>query len=196
MKTIGTTFCIVACVAVAWTHSVPAQQPRPAAARKAEKRIGADEARQAERALEFAREHHPELARLVGQLRKSKPAQFKSAVRHLIQSQERLERLQTRSPERYETALEAWKLDSRIRLLAARMTMSEDPELEAELRTVLRQRTDLRLRQLSEERDRLSTRLKRIEETISRIESDPEAAAARDLERVKKNLTRQSRGGN
>ncbi len=162
-------------------------------AKKSKKRAAATNRRQAEEALEFARIHHPEVARLVTQLRKTKPDQFKSAIRHLIDSKERLERIQIRSPERYDTALEAWKLDSRIRLLAARMTMSGNPELEAELTTALLQRTELRLRQLSDERERLTARLKRIDESISRIESDPEAAAAWDLKRVKKQLHAKSR---
>lgn len=213
MKSAATIILMAAtCLAVVWTQSAGAQQSRSSKAsadqkpratadeqqvKKSQKQTAAARTREhTEQALEFAREHHPELASLVSKLQKGKPAQFKSAIRHLVQSQERLQRIQLRSPERYELALEAWKLDSRIRLLAARMTMSDDPELEAELKTILRQRTELRLQQLSEERDRLKTRLERIEENIARIESDPEAAAARDLERVKRNLAKQSSRGN
>jgi len=198
MKSLGAIISIAA-ICFGFVAGADAQQPRAEATpeqkaqpnttetkkSKSERRAAAAKA---EQALAFARQHHPELARLVSQLRKTRPAQFKSAVRHLVQSQERLERIQVRSPERYDGALEAWKLDSRIRLLAARMTMSDNPDLVAELKNVLLQRTDLRLRQLSEERDRLTARLKRIEENISRIENDPEAAAARDLKRVKKQV--------
>ena len=140
-------------------------------------------------ALKFAQLHHPELERLLGHLERSNPAEYKRAVRKLYQDSERLARTAERSPERYELELEAWKLDSRIRLLVARMSMSSgNDELDGRLKELLQERVDLRLRQLQTERERLETRLSKVAETIDEIENDPEEAALKDLQRVKRSL--------
>lgn len=146
-------------------------------------------------AIAFAREHHPELADLVTELQKSNPAEFKTAVRDLAHAKQRLEKIRDRSPDRYQFALEGWKLDSRLRLVAARMSMSDDPGLEAELNELVRQRVNLRLQQLQDERSKLQNRiaqstdrLQKVEQSIASIEQDRDAAAAEDLERIRKSV--------
>lgn len=139
-------------------------------------------------ALKFAQLHHPELEKLLVHLEKSNPAEYKRAVRRLYQDSERLARTAERSPERHELELDAWKLDSRIRLLVARMSMSDNVELDGQLKSLLHERVQLRLQQLQSERERLQARLANIDESISQIESDPEAAAIKDLQRVKRSL--------
>ncbi|MGH7127070.1 MAG: hypothetical protein ACREJB_08205 [Planctomycetaceae bacterium] len=139
-------------------------------------------------ALEFAREHHSELAELLAQLRRGDRPQYQKAVRELFQTRERLERLRERQPERYELSLDEWKLDSRIRLLAARMTMSDDAAIEEELTEALRQRVDLRLEILKLDRERTAARLEKLNAAIAEIESSPDAAALKDLQRLKKSL--------
>ena len=140
-------------------------------------------------ALKFAQLHHPELERLLARLENNNPAEYRRAIRKLYQDSERLARTAERSPDRHELELDAWKLDSRIRLLVARMSMSSDSEkLDSQLRTLLQERVDLRLRQLRAEQERIESRLARLTETIEEIESDPEAAALRDLQRVKRSL--------
>lgn len=144
-------------------------------------------------ATEFARRHHPELADLLTRLKDRNPRQYDQAVRQLFQTSQRLARVRDRDPERYEVALEAWKLDSRIRLLAARMTMRGDSQLEEELAELVRARADVRLRQLAEERDRLTERLDRIDAMIERIGNNPEAATKRELQRIKRSLAGRGR---
>jgi hypothetical protein len=139
-------------------------------------------------ALTFARLHHPELAELLVQLKKNRPAEYQRALRDLFQASERLARIEEKSPERYELTLEAWKLESRSRLLAARMTMSDDPALEAELKATLLQLVDVRVRELKLERERIAQRVEKIDEMISAIEADREAAALEDLLRMKRTL--------
>ncbi|HUG92975.1 MAG TPA: hypothetical protein VML55_19195 [Planctomycetaceae bacterium] len=141
-------------------------------------------------ALKFAQLHHSQLEKLLVHLQNSNPAEYKRAIRQLYMDSERLARTAERSPERHELELDAWKLDSRIRLLVARMSMSSSGsvELDSQLKALLEQRVDLRLRQLQSERERLETRLSRLNETIENIEANPEEAALKDLQRVKRSL--------
>jgi hypothetical protein len=84
--------------------------------------------------------------------------------------------------------LELWKVDSRIRLLAARMTMSEDPALEGELKAVLHGRLQIRLQQLRAEQERLAARAARVSEMIADFERDPEGRIERDLNRIRRSI--------
>jgi hypothetical protein len=145
-------------------------------------------------AMTFARLHHPELAKLVTKLKKRKARQYDQAVRQLFQTSERLARTRDKAPDRYELSLESWKLDSRIRLMAARMTMSTNSRLEEELKELLRAKASVRLRQLTKERDRLAERLQRVDALIQRIDSDPDASMKKELQRIKRSfLARGSR---
>ncbi|MBW3541844.1 MAG: hypothetical protein KY476_16370 [Planctomycetes bacterium] len=139
-------------------------------------------------ALKFAQIHHPELEKLLLSLKKVNEREFDRAVRRLYQDSERLARIRERLPERYEAELEAWQLDSRIRLLVARQTMSDDPELDGKLKELLLKRVELRAEQARHERERLKNRLDKLNETIEQIEADPLDAALKDLERVKHSL--------
>jgi hypothetical protein len=139
-------------------------------------------------ALAFAREHHPELAELLQRLRKSDRDAFEKAVRDVFQASERLARLQENDPERYELALQSWTLDSRIRLLAARSTMSNDPGIEGQLRELLHERQNVRIAMLQLERERLQTRLERINGQIEQWESNPTAVVENDLARIKREM--------
>ncbi len=148
-------------------------------------------------ALGFARQHHQELADLLRQMKLHKRSilQYRRAVRQISAARDKLERIKQRSPDRYRLELERWKLDSRIRLLAARMTMSKDASFEDELKDLLLERTNIRLQQLKQERERLQkylgraeTRLLRIEKDIELSETDPEAAAQKDFKQIIKSL--------
>ena len=85
----------------------------------------------------FAERHHPELARLLGRLRETNPEEYKKAIQELFATSERLARLMGRTPERYELELAAWKVDSRIRLLAARSAMGESADRREALKELL-----------------------------------------------------------
>jgi hypothetical protein len=144
-------------------------------------------------AMTFARLHHRELADLLSQLSRTNPREYERAIRQLFQASERLARLQERSTaERYDAELEAWKLDSRLRLLAARLTMSDDPALEAELKAALRKRDEIRLELLRLERERLAERLTKLDaqiESISRaLEAGAENVSHQDFDRLKMRL--------
>ncbi len=120
--------------------------------------------------LEFARSHHAELAGLLESLKNNAPNEYQSAIIDLDRTRERLERSRKSNPERYELELAEWKASSRIRLLAARLAMGGDTTLEAELKVALRERYDLRIQLLQEERLRLQKKVTKLEESIAEQE--------------------------
>jgi hypothetical protein len=184
------TFGIALPLSLALVAFAPAQeaQRKPADGKKAAKKaIELDEAQETG-AVAFAREHHPELAELLSQLKMSNRREYAQAIRELSNASTRLDRIKRQTPDRYDAALDAWKLDSRIKLLAAKSSMAEDPALEVELKDALKQRIELRLRELTAERDRLNARLKNLERQIQTIAANPAAAAEKDLDRIKASI--------
>ncbi|REJ91517.1 MAG: hypothetical protein DWQ29_05640 [Planctomycetota bacterium] len=135
-------------------------------------------------ALEFARDHHPELADLLDQLRATNPKGYRNAIREVARDRARLERIEERNPERYELELKAWTIDSRIRLTAAQSVMGDADEARVRLRDLLVERNVVKLELLRFERQRLSDRLERIDASIERLESDPETTADRELDQL------------
>ncbi len=131
--------------------------------------------------LAFAKKHHPELAVLLTQLRESRAREYKAALADVNRTRERLERAAERQPERYPLELAEWQVNSRIRLLVARLAMSDDPALEAELRTALKERQAIRMQLLQEEQERLSERLARVEKLIRQQTDQEQEIVERDF---------------
>jgi hypothetical protein len=181
LKTMAFTALFAACASPAWAGDAPTMRGVPGITAERE-----------QAAIEFAREHHPELATLIDKLSRENRREYDRAVRELAQTVDRLARLKKQSQPQYELSLAAWKLDSRARLLAARMTMSQDPGLEDELVTVLRDRADVRLREYQLERRRLEDRLKKVDAAIESL-ADKNLAADKDLQRIKRTLARSRR---
>ena len=142
-------------------------------------------------AMTFAKLYHPELAALLVGLERHNRAAYHRAVRQLYQTSERLARMKERlSPERFDLELRAWRLDSRIRLLAARVYLSKrkNPKREAELSEALLERVEVRLERLRRDRKRFQSRLVKINENIHAVEADRQKAANQFLKRVKRGL--------
>jgi hypothetical protein len=144
-------------------------------------------------ALVFAREHHAELAALIEKLRRDNRRDYDRAIRELSQASERLTRLKKQSAEQYDLSLAAWKLDSRTQLLAARMTVSQTPALEAELKQLLAERADVRLEEFKSERARLQDRLTKLNTSIQALETDKNAVVDKDLLRIKRSVAARTR---
>lgn len=115
-------------------------------------------------AMEFARIHHPELFRLLEQLQKSRPDEFQKGIRDLHVQTQGITKLKERNPARYESQLEAWKLDSQIRVLVARWSRSKEPELKTQVRTLLAERQHLRMKHIEQEEKRLQEQLRKLQE--------------------------------
>jgi hypothetical protein len=132
----------------------------------------------------FAARHHSELSGLLEQLKETNPDGYEKAIQELFATSERLARLMERRPERYELELAVWKVDSRIRLLAARSAMGENEGRRQALKKLLLEKNDLRLQLLQLDRQRAAARLERLDASIAELQNDSEAVADAELERL------------
>lgn len=137
-------------------------------------------------AIQFAQQHHPELAELLSLLKASHPEQFTKAIRELDRTRERLEKAKDNDTDRYAILLREWQIDSRVRLLAARLTMSTSEELALELRQALTERHDVRLQLLTYDREKSKTRLQKMDEQIAEHVQNREVSIDREFDRIKK----------
>ncbi|HLQ44009.1 MAG TPA: hypothetical protein VK137_04710 [Planctomycetaceae bacterium] len=144
-------------------------------------------------AVLFAQQHHAELAELLNRLQASHREQYTKAIRELDRTRERLEKVRERDADRYAILLREWQLDSRVRLLAARMTMGGTPELETELRQVLLERHDVRLQLLTYDRERSKTRLTKLDEQIVEHVQNRETDVDREFDKIKRNADTRKR---
>ena len=162
-------------IALALVPPAAAEERPPAPKREAATRREPTAEQQAA-ARSFAREHHPELEALLARLERQSRGEFAAAIAELDRTRERLDKLATSQPERHATELEVWKLTSRIRLILARMAVQADPQMERELRSLVNQRQELRLRPLRAEQERLEKRLTKVRGQVAAHDTDPAAA--------------------
>jgi hypothetical protein len=147
---------------------VGGSEPSRSAKKAKPKRSGAVTAEQQKEVVRFVRQHHAELADLLEHLRSSSPVGYDKAIRDLWKARERLMQINERDRTRYELELDAWVIESKIQLLVARMAMKDDDVLREELRSLLGQRVDLKLRLLLGERERHLERLRKLDEQVDR----------------------------
>jgi hypothetical protein len=143
-----------------------------------------DEQRQA--AMTFAEQNHPELARLLEQLQKSRPNESARAIKELTQQIQALERLREKSPARYASQLEAWQHESQIRVLMARWARSHDAELETQIRELLKARREARLAQLRSDKERLLEQQQKIEQQLAAMEQPEDELVDKEWEQLSK----------
>lgn len=136
--------------------------------------------------MAFASEHHPELARLLEHLRKSRPHEFQRAARELNQQIVMLEKLREKNPARYEHQLQLWKNDSQIRVLVAKWSLSKDEAIEQQIRQLLQQRRDTKVAQLKAEQKRLVEQLQKVEKQLKTISEMPDSQIDREWEQLAK----------
>lgn len=137
-------------------------------------------------AMAFATEHHPELARLLEQLEKSRPHEFARAMKDLNQQLLQLERTREKNPIRYEAQLESWKLESQIRVLTARWSLSRDAELETQIRSLLKQRRETKIAQLKADKERLIEQQRKIDEQLTALSDPMDSQVEKEWEQLSK----------
>lgn len=138
-------------------------------------------------AFTFVREHHPELANLLEQLKADDRIEYRRAVVELFAASERLAQIQENNPARYELELRLWKLNSRIHVLAARLSMGIDPAADDELRRALADELLVRQQLIQLERDRAAVRLGNLEKQLETLRRDEPTQIEQRRERVLKN---------
>jgi hypothetical protein len=141
----------------------------------------------------FVQKHHPALLELLIHLKESLPKEYQQAIRDLSRTQERLSQYESRDPQRYELELKLWQAQSRGQLLAARLQMSGDEKLREELRATIREEYDLRITLLKHERDRLTTRVEKLDEQIEKQEKNRDSAIEREFALLTKPMSGPSR---
>ena len=137
-------------------------------------------------AFKFARVHHQELAELLKKLDEDMTSEYDKAIRQIHLVHERLERIKKRSPEDYKLQLSVWKVDSRIKLLAARMTMSSDEKLVVEMENLLQHKIKLKEQQLVFDRERAEARIERIDNQLETIRSNRQEYLEKELARYQR----------
>lgn len=140
-------------------------------------------------ALAFAGEHHPELKTLVESLKAANPGGYKKAIHDLHRTSDRIGKLNNdKSKARYDHELALWKLDSRIRLTAARSAMKDTDELRAELKSLVEQRQALNLQWLKADRERTAARLAKLEGELKAAEEKAPQAVDAEVDRLLKSV--------
>ena len=143
--------------------------PKPAPKKEKPKAPAAVTTQQEAEVMQFLRQHHTELAELLGHLQLSRPADYTRAVRDLWHARERLRQFEKGDGDRYELELQSWVIQSKIQLLVARLAMSDSPALRDELRGLLADQLDLKVRSMQIERDRTAERLRKLDEQLQRL---------------------------
>lgn len=139
-------------------------------------------------AIEFARTHHPELADLIQRLKKHKPREYKRAIRDLDTTLTKLDRFKNRDSDRYRLTLERWEVDSRIRLLAARVSIMGSSDDQSELKTLLKQRMDLQLELLKHEKTMAEKRVQKLDKSIADIEQNHDKLVDAELTKINRSI--------
>lgn len=131
--------------------------------------------------MTFVKQHHPELADLLVQLKSSSSKEYEKGVRELFRASERLAQIQERDLEQYELELKLWQAQSRVQLLSARVKMSDSKDLREQLKLALSEQLDLRLALLRRERERLSDRVGDIDLQLQKMEGNRKQLIDRQL---------------
>ena len=143
-----------------------------------------DDARRTE-LLEFVRENHPELERLIDLLKEKRPAQYEAALRSLDKSVANLNLIKENHSElRYNQALDDWKLRSRIQLLSAQLSITDTPSRRQQLQGLIARQIDNRTKQLKAEAEKTSKRLEKLEAMIANLETNRDVEIQRQLDAV------------
>ena len=176
------------------TEAKTGKNAKPNAAAKAERNATSAKAHAATKitpereaaAIAFAGQNHPELSLLLANLKQNNPTEYHAAVVELDRIVERLTSLKPKNVTQHDSELAHWKMDSRIRLMAARLTMSDNPALEAELKAAVREKVELTLTERKAERERLQRRVEKLDQTIVELSAKLDEVAEKEFAALKR----------
>jgi hypothetical protein len=137
-----------------WQAAVAADEPVAAASQ--------DEREQ--RVLSFVEAHQPELAKVLANLEKRKPAEYDRAIEELDRSVQPLTTGKAKDPRLHELDVRAWQARTRVELLGARVMAGKEAkgegkekdreELERQLREAIAAELDIRAERLTYRKQR------------------------------------------
>lgn len=165
-------------------------KPVPASKKSRAKAVAEVTAEQQAGVRAFLQQHHAELADLLGHLQRARPAEYARAVRDIWHAAERLRQFEKGDRDRYELELQSWVVQSKIQLLAARLAIQDSPTLREELRHLLADQLELKMRLAQMERERTAERLRRIDEQLQRLTNQRTEILEREFSTVTKNAER------
>lgn len=141
--------------------------------------------------LEFVKEHHPELVKLLQHLKKNRRGEFHEAMLDLDRSEQRISLFKDRNPQRYQIELNLWKTRSRIRMLVAQLSVEDNQRQQRQLKQEVSQFFKLRKQQLLSDKERTEERLNRINENIEKFDSEGDELIERQFQAYLRNAERQ-----
>lgn len=144
-------------------------KPKPAVKAAAKiKKVSAE--REAE-LLEFVQQHHAELATLLQTLKTAQTKDYAAAISDLDREIRHLDQIRKRSPAQFDAELKVWMARSRVRLLSARMLMSESEELKEELKSQLRELRQLEVAALQLEIGSVQQSIDKQQQKLQKLQS-------------------------
>ncbi len=144
-------------------------------------------------ALAFVRNHHAELERYLDLLRERYPQQYKAAITDISQRAVRFDELKRRNQSLYESSIKDWKLESRIKLLAARNAMDPSDRLQNQIKELVQEQLLLRVQRLQEEKTRLEERLDRVSQQLDEAQQPNSEAVEKRVKLLTQQAERQLR---
>lgn len=148
-----------------------------------------------QKALEFIDEHQPKLKKLMEFLKSKQPESYQQALKELGRSQQRLENLEKRDLELYRIELDLWVVRSRLRLLAAEMSVAkakDTTDRTKELTELIEQESGLELQRLQLLHDRASQQVLTLDEAIAKHRAERDQRVAKSLKVWQNKIKKQS----
>lgn len=173
---------VLALVGLLWGNA-PGQQGEKKDTAKADKPTPMNVTPEREAAVRtFVERNHPELAELLTHLKTNKPQEYERAIRELHRITERLAGIQERDRDQYDLEIKLWTAQSRVQLLTARLRMGTTDELKDQLRQALNSQAEAKVALLKHERERVATRLTKIDADIAHFEKDRDEVIEKQME--------------
>lgn len=149
--------------------------------------------------MEYVRKHNPPAARLLIQLERTSPGQFRQALQSLEREVDSLRQFETRDPERFELALKQWRNRTNIDIVLAQIARGqESPSTRQQLQRLLDEQRQVRRELMALELIALEKRTQRLRDQLASMEELSEAEQLRlvddMLRRAKQSAQRRQRG--
>lgn len=134
--------------------------------------------------IQFVKEHQPELADLLGFLKKKKSKDYDTAMRESRKVRDRLMSIKARDSELYDVELAIWKNSAQIRLLAASVSAKSQKLSQPDhdrLKELIQRENELNIKRLSLEKARLESRLNQLSQQLTRRQEQAENVTAKSM---------------
>lgn len=156
------------------------EKRQKAAAEKARKRN--------EYLMSFVRKNHPELEKLLLQLKNSKPRQYRAAMQGLNKDVVKIDAVKEKNPQRYNLLVTQWSIDSRLKVATAQLRVSDTKENRNAVRALVVQQVNFQIERFKIDRENTIKRLASLKKRIAELE----AKRAENIEIRTRSLIRRS----